>query len=76
MSESVVSFTKQAAPGQVTPYWVLQQLAGIDAGLIFKFADNSAYINYDVPANAYCAPIICAKSSTLQAMILGWNTLR
>jgi hypothetical protein len=48
MSESVVSFTKQT--GQVTPYWLLQQLAGIDAVLIFKFADKTAYISYDVPA--------------------------
>jgi hypothetical protein len=46
MSESVVSFTKR----QVTPYWLLQQLAGIDAVLIFKFADKTAYISYDVPA--------------------------
>ena len=50
MSESVVSFTKQAMqPGQVTPYWLLQQMAGIDAVLIFKFADEFACIKYDVP---------------------------
>jgi hypothetical protein len=48
MSESVVSFTKK--PGQMTPYWLLQQLAAIDAVLIFKFADKTAYISYDVPA--------------------------
>jgi hypothetical protein len=48
MSESVVSFTKPT--GQVTPYWLLQQLAAIDAVLIFKFADKTAYISYDVPA--------------------------
>ena len=48
MSESVVSFTKQTS--QVTPYWLLQQLAAIDAVLIFKFADKTAYISYDVPA--------------------------
>jgi len=48
MSESVVSFTKQ--PGKVTPYWLLQQRAAIDAVLIFKFADKTAYISYDVPA--------------------------
>jgi hypothetical protein len=48
MSESVVSFTKQT--GHVTPYWLLQQLAAIDAVLIFKFADKTAYISYDVPA--------------------------
>lgn len=48
MSESVVSFTKQAS--QVTPYWLLQQLAAIDAVLIFKFADKTAYISYDIPA--------------------------
>jgi hypothetical protein len=46
MSESVVSFTKR----QVTPYWLLQQLAWIDAVLIFKFADKTAYISCDVPA--------------------------
>jgi hypothetical protein len=46
MSESVVSFTKR----QVTPYWLLQQLAGIDAVLIFKFADKTASIKYDIPA--------------------------
>jgi hypothetical protein len=34
----------------VTPYWLLQQLAAIDAVLIFKFADKTAYISYDVPA--------------------------
>ena len=48
MSESVVSFTKPT--GQVTPYWLLQQLGGIDAVLIFKFADKTANIKYDVPA--------------------------
>ncbi len=48
MSKSVVSFTKKT--GQVTPYWLLQQRAGIDAVLIFKFADDSACIKYDVPA--------------------------
>src|ERR1700732_883507 len=47
MSESVVSFTKQS--GQVTPYWLLQQMAAIDAVLIFKFADKTASIKYDVP---------------------------
>ena len=47
MSESVVSFTKPT--GQVTPYWVLQQMAAIDAVLIFKFADDFACIKYDVP---------------------------
>ena len=46
MSESVVSFTKQT--GQVTPYWLLQQRAAIDAVLIFKFADNVACIKYDI----------------------------
>jgi hypothetical protein len=40
MSKSVVSVTKQ--PGQVTPNWFLQQMAGIDAVLIFKFADAPA----------------------------------
>jgi hypothetical protein len=49
MSESVVSF-KTKPTGQVTPYWLLQQLAAIDAVLIFKFADKTAYISYDVPA--------------------------
>jgi hypothetical protein len=48
MSESVVSFTRQTS--QVTPYWLLQQLAAIDAVLIFKFADKTAYISYDMPA--------------------------
>jgi hypothetical protein len=49
VSKSVVSFkTKQT--GKVTPYWLLQQLAAIDAVLIFKFADKTAYISYDVPA--------------------------
>jgi hypothetical protein len=47
MSKSVVSFTRQTS--QVTPYWLLQQLGGIDAVLIFKFADKTAYISYDVP---------------------------
>jgi hypothetical protein len=47
MSESVVSFTRQT--GQVTPYWLLQQMAAIDAVLIFKFADQCASIKYDVP---------------------------
>jgi hypothetical protein len=48
MNKSVVSFTKPT--GKVTPYWLLQQLAAIDAVLIFKFADKTAYISYDVPA--------------------------
>jgi hypothetical protein len=47
MSESVVSFTKQS--GQVTPYWLLHQMAAVDAVLIFKFADHIACIKYDVP---------------------------
>jgi len=47
MSKSIVSFTKQS--GQVTPYWILQQEAAIDAVLIFKFADHSACIKYDIP---------------------------
>jgi hypothetical protein len=47
MSESVVSFTKQT--GHVTPYWILQQEAAIDAVLIFKFADELACIWYDIP---------------------------
>jgi hypothetical protein len=47
MSKSIVSFTKQTS--QVTPYWLLQQMAAIDAVLIFKFADQCACINYDVP---------------------------
>jgi hypothetical protein len=38
MSKSVVSLTKQT--GKVTPYWLLQQMAAIDAILIFKFADK------------------------------------
>ena len=49
MSESVVSF-KTKLTGHVPPYWLLQQLAAIDAVLIFKFADKTAYISYDVPA--------------------------
>ena len=48
MSESVVSFTKQTSQ-EVTPYWLLQQLAAIDAVLIFSLADKTAYISYDVP---------------------------
>ncbi len=48
MSKSVVSFTKQT--GQVTPYWLLQQMAGIDAALIFQCAGEIASIKYDVPA--------------------------
>jgi hypothetical protein len=48
MSESVVSFTNQS--GQVTSYWLLQQLAAIDAVLIFKFANHCANIKYDIPA--------------------------
>jgi hypothetical protein len=49
VSKSVVSFkTKQS--GQVNPYWLLQQMAGIDAVLIFKFADDVACIKYDIPA--------------------------
>ena len=48
MSKRVVSFTKQT--GQVTPYWLLQQMAAIDAVLIFKFANHCANINYDIPA--------------------------
>jgi hypothetical protein len=47
MNKSVVSFTKQT--GQVTPYWLLQQFAAIDAVLIFKFADSCANLKYDVP---------------------------
>jgi hypothetical protein len=44
---SVVSFkTKQV----VNPYWILQQLAAIDAALIFKFANSVACTKYDVPA--------------------------
>jgi hypothetical protein len=34
----------------MTPYWLLQQLAAIDAVLIFKFADQCASIKYDIPA--------------------------
>jgi hypothetical protein len=65
MSESVVSFTKPT--GQVTPYWLLQQLAAIDAVLIFKFADKTAYISYDVPAERtsrddYLCRIFCDAS--------------
>jgi hypothetical protein len=48
MSKSVVSFTKPT--GQVTPYWLLQQMAAIDAVLIFKFANHCANIKYDIPA--------------------------
>ena len=48
MSKSVVSFSKQIA--QVTPYWLLQQMARIDAVLIFKLACEFACIKYDVPA--------------------------
>ena len=48
MSESVVSFTKPTS--ELTPYWLLQQLAAIDAVLILKFADDCACIKYDVPA--------------------------
>jgi hypothetical protein len=48
MTKSVVSFTRQTS--QVTPYWLLQQLAAIDAVLIFKFADQCASIKYDIPA--------------------------
>ena len=48
MSKSVVAFkTKQH--GQVTPYWLLQQMAAIGAVLIFKFAGEIASIKYDVP---------------------------
>lgn len=47
MSKSVVSFTKQT--GQVSPYWLLQQWAAIDAVLVFKFAANIANIKYDIP---------------------------
>ena len=47
MSKSVVSFTKQT--GKATPYWLLQQMAGIDAALIFKFAGEIASIKYDFP---------------------------
>jgi hypothetical protein len=37
MSKSVVSFTKQT--GQATPYWLLQQLAAIDAALSLSTAE-------------------------------------
>jgi len=47
MSKNVVSFTKQTS--ELTPYWLLQQMAAIDAVLIFKFADEFACIKYDVP---------------------------
>jgi len=47
MSKNVASFTKQTS--ELTPYWLLQQMAAIDAVLIFKFADKTAYISYDVP---------------------------
>jgi hypothetical protein len=47
MSKSVVSFTKQTA--QVTPYWLLQQMAAIDAVLIFKLARDPAHIDSRSP---------------------------
>jgi hypothetical protein len=48
MSESVVSFTKPTS--ELTPYWLLQQMAAIDAVLIFKFANHCANIKFDIPA--------------------------
>ena len=68
MSKSVVSFkTKQT--GKVTPYWLLQQLAAIDAVLIFKFADQCACIKYDIPAERtpradYLSGIVNARNTT------------
>jgi hypothetical protein len=80
MSESVVSFTKQT--GQVTPYWVLQQLAGIDAVLIFKFAGKTANINYDIPAERkpradYLREIVTSASDDFRLEYLNeiWDLL-
>jgi hypothetical protein len=47
-SPSVVSFTKQT--GQVTPYWLLQQMGEIGAVLIFRFEDQCARIWFNTPA--------------------------
>jgi hypothetical protein len=80
MSKSVVSFTKQT--GQVTPYWLLQQLAGIDAVLIFKFADNVACIKYDVPTERmqradYLRGIVNSASNDFRSAYLNeiWDLL-
>src|SRR5256885_2055597 len=47
MTENVVSLTKQ--PGRITPYEVLQELAKIDATLIFRFEDHWARMKYEAP---------------------------
>jgi hypothetical protein len=80
MSKSVVSFTKQTGP--VTPYWLLQQMAGIDAVLIFKFADHSACIKYDVPTERkpradYLCGIVNGASDDFRSGYVNevWNLL-
>jgi hypothetical protein len=80
MSESVVSFTKPT--GQVTPYWVLQQLAAIDAVLIFKFADQCACIKYDIPAERkpradYLREIVTSASDDFRSRYVNeiWDIL-
>ncbi len=80
MSKSVVSFTKQT--GQVTPYWLLQQMAGIDAVLIFKFADEFACIKYDVPTERmpradYLREIVTSESDDFRSVYVNeiWDLL-
>jgi hypothetical protein len=80
MSKSVVSFTKPT--GQVTPYWVLQQMAGIDAVLIFKFANHCANIKYDIPAErqpraAYLREIVNGASDDFRSRYVNeiWDLL-
>jgi hypothetical protein len=73
MSKSVVSFTKPT--GHATPYWLLQQMAAIDAVLIFKFANHCANIKYDIPAErkpraAYLREIVNGASDDLSRYVI------
>ena len=80
MSKRVVSFTKQT--GQVTPYWLLQQMGEIDAVLIFKFANHCANIKYDIPAErqpraAYLREIVNGASDDFRSRYVNeiWDLL-
>jgi hypothetical protein len=80
VSKSVVSFTKQTA--HVTPYWLLQQMAAIDAVLIFKFADQCANIKYDIqaertPRDDYLSGIVNSASDDFRLEYLNeiWDLL-
>ncbi len=66
----------------LSTYWLLQQRAGIDAVLIFKFADHCANIKYDVPTERmpradYLSGIVNGASDDFRLGYLNeiWNLL-